>query len=479
MQQSWFRAMLLYSFLMRYNVQSFVRTSSPIRFNSLRRKLATTSTTTTITDVILKRSPQSKAFRNGSQLVFTKALIQQPSNTTIMNSSLVRVSVEGPSQQNAQPIGYGMYNPNSLYKIRILCHKYLQQHLYQTIDTMNNNDTVSMLTTILQHNLRMAVLKRQALNLPNESTNTYRVVHGEGDHLSGLAIDVIDSVVVIMSSAVWCQTYQTTITQVVQDHWPNHKIVWKTTPSRLAQDGYINEYEEESEETDGPGKGIVISKENGILYQTFPSSKGQKTGVYCDQRENRYYVAQFCKNKRVLDLCCYHGGFSLNAAIHGGAAQCTGVDSSAEAIRICQENAKLNDCTYRCEFVCDDITSYLQSSTQEYDVVILDPPKLAPTAASLVKAQRKYHALNRDAIKCVSKENGGILLSCTCSAAMTQKDGGQYFLETVHGAALAAGRQVTLLRVSGAASCHVQAPCSWPGGSYLTAAIFYVHPNKA
>jgi 23S rRNA G2069 N7-methylase RlmK/C1962 C5-methylase RlmI len=98
-------------------------------------------------------------------------------------------------------------------------------------------------------------------------------------------------------------------------------------------------------------------------------------------------------------------------------------------------------------------------------------------AKILDKARRKYHALNRDAMNAIDERNGGLLLTCSCSAAMTQAEGGQYFLKMVQGAALAAGRSVTLLSVSGAAPCHTQSPIAFPASSYLTAALFHVHPK--
>jgi 23S rRNA G2069 N7-methylase RlmK/C1962 C5-methylase RlmI len=94
--------------------------------------------------------------------------------------------------------------------------------------------------------------------------------------------------------------------------------------------------------------------------------------------------------------------------------------------------------------------------------------------ASLNKASKKYLSLNRDALKLMS-DDGGLFMTCTCSSAMTQKDGGNFFLQTVQQASLAAKREVTLLQVSGAAPCHTQSPASFPAGNYLTAAIFYVH----
>jgi 23S rRNA G2069 N7-methylase RlmK/C1962 C5-methylase RlmI len=95
----------------------------------------------------------------------------------------------------------------------------------------------------------------------------------------------------------------------------------------------------------------------------------------------------------------------------------------------------------------------------------------------LAKASRKYHSLNRDALKLID-DAGGLFMTCTCSAAMTQKEGGTYFLQTVQQASLAARREITLLRVSGAAPCHTQSPVSFPAGNYLTAAVFYVHAKE-
>ena len=167
--------------------------------------------------------------------------------------------------------------------------------------------------------------------------------------------------------------------------------------------------------------------------------------------------------------------------VHGGASSCTGVDSSQDAIDAAIANAELNGLDdSRIQFLRDDIAQYMKDANddaKEYDVIVLDPPKLAPSVSGLDRASRKYHALNRDAMKIIDRKEGGLLLTCTCSGAMTQKDGGNFFLQTVQNAALAAGRQVTLLRKSGAAPCHTQSPASYPAGNYLTAALFYVSPK--
>mmetsp|Transcript_18638 Transcript_18638/g.24002 ORF Transcript_18638/g.24002 Transcript_18638/m.24002 type:complete len:439 (+) Transcript_18638:130-1446(+) len=430
--------------------------------------------------------------------------------------ALVQVKVEGDSAQ-AGPIflGWGVYNPESLYRVRILCHRFLMQpqqyknmeRLIQEI-TAKSSSSSGALKLILKQQFAKAWKTRQALQLPSpplsddnaqplffhvNRTDTFRFLNGEGDQVSGVAMDVIGGdTIVVMSSAAWCEIHKETVLSSLESILPsNMKIVWKTTPGRLVQDGYDPKQQSQTEDdaastttaTTKVDDTMILSLENGIQYATFPFRDGQKTGVYCDQRENRLHLAPYCRNQRVLDLCCYHGGFSFNAVVHGGARQATGVDSSQEAVDVCWQNAELNDCADKVRFVKSDITAFMQKAFADdqekdnfYDVIVLDPPKLAPSVKSLDRARRKYQALNRDAIKLIDPTQGGLLLTCTCSAAMTQKDGGQYFLNMVQDAALAAGREVTLLRVSGAAPCHTQSPISWPASAYLTAALFRVHP---
>jgi 23S rRNA G2069 N7-methylase RlmK/C1962 C5-methylase RlmI len=500
--------------------------------------------------VLLKRTQQSKAFREGNQLVFTRAVqsiipVDNNSNKKLQQGDLVFISVAGKGEkgekingnedvnenwsdgskkdQNSDNvvIGIGTYNDNSLYKVRILVHKYTSMDLFETIQRTCTTST-DAIHAIVTHHIQAAIRLRTSMGLGTKSsstnsdytsasatvTDTYRLVNGEGDSLSGLAIDVIGgTVVVIMSSASWSEIYQNEITSVVRKELRTNDVIWKSTPSRLKQDGYTgldvneetkNTYDntnheyghDDSNEVLGtaPTQKMIVSKENGIYFETYPYDDGQKTGVYCDQRENRLYVAGLCNNKNVLDLCCYHGGFGITAAIHGNAKSITFVDSSSAAISIATANALRNSVPDEiCTFIHADIETFLQdeyrrldssssSASSYYDVIILDPPKLAPSVKVLDRARRKYHSLNRDAFKLINPVDGGLLLSCSCSAAMTCADGGQYFLNTIQGAALASGRHVTLLQKRGAASCHTISPICQPAGAYLTAALFYVHP---
>lgn len=415
---------------------------------------------------------------------------------TTMTSLLPRDNIVG-----SQIIGFGVYNPSSMYRVRILLHETSDPVTFAAVrnilsyssgttdqPAMDADATQNAMNLILRTKLKEAARSRLALNLPNSETDSFRLVNGEGDSMSGLAVDVLGSeVAVVMSSAAWCELYKDEIikslAEVLREVYgadSELEIVWRTTKSRLKQDGLVlpaaNENFDSNDEVEDDR--YVLATESMVKYRVFPWS-GQKTGFYCDQRENRRNVAVLCKGKRVLDLCCYNGGFTMNAAING-ATKCVGVDSSQDAIDAATENAALNGLSSdNVSFVRADIEDYMKMALdngEKYDVIILDPPKLAPTLSALEKSSRKYHSLNRDAIKLIDKESGGLLLTCTCSSAMTQKDGGQFFLSTVKGASLAARRQLSLLRTSGAASCHAQNPAAFPAGNYLTAALFHVSP---
>jgi len=485
--------------------------------------------TSSLHTVMVKRNRQSQNFREGAPLIFGNSIAatysENGDDDSIPLGSLVAVYVSRDDAQkhkgkkykkgkpsnepvyahtnydsseaaqhhatinNSQLIGYGVYNPHSMYRVRILCHA--TQHPVLAKDSKRKQKTrvedhdSEILKSILERKMSDAMNLRLAMNLPSESTDTYRLVNGEGDGCSGLAVDIIGgSTAIVMSSAAWCEVHKVAIVEVLEgllnDH-PSYNgvdidIIWRNTPSRLKQDGYELSFESEASDEDDTE---VIATESSVKYLTYPYSNGQKTGFYCDQRDNRLMVAEYCRDKRVLDLCCYNGGFALNAMVQG-AAQCVGVDSSQDAIDAATANAMKNELDpAKVSFVREDIAVYMKSAMneeEEFDVIVLDPPKLAPNLSTLDKASRKYHALNRDAMNLINREMGGLLLTCTCSAAMTQKDGGQYFLNTVNGAGLSAKRRVTLLRVNGAAPCHTQSPASFPAGAYLTAALFHVGP---
>ena len=422
-----------------------------------------------------------------------------------MNGNLLNtvkdVSAIKKSITDGKLIGFGFFNPFSMYRVFIFCHQSNYPELFKNIKSMikeskkgERETTEEVLELVLKTKFQDAMRARMLMNLPSENTDSYRLVNGEGDGLSGLAVDVLGGkVAVVMISASWGEIYKDVVVRALKAVLNLHPvygsdgksldIVCRNTPLRLKQDGYVFPEEEAEFILPQPPETPVVISENNIKYFTYPYDlSSQKTGFYCDQRDNRFNLAMKCQSKNILDLCCYNGGFALNAMIHGGAKSCIGVDSSQDAIDAANTNAELNKIDPNAmKFIKDDIADFMRRASdegKEFDVIVLDPPKLAPTVTALDRATRKYHSLNRDAIKLINSKDGGLLLTCTCSGAMTQKNGGQFFLETLKGAALAANRRITLLHSSGAAPCHTQCPASFPANAYLTAALFYISPAE-
>ncbi|CAN0337068.1 unnamed protein product [Ectocarpus fasciculatus] len=370
---------------------------------------------------------------------------------------------------------------------------------------------------VVKERLLTARDARRAIGLPNAKTDTYRLVNGEGDRLSGLVVDVFAGVVGVSSSAVWVEAFRPDIEAALGEVFGADatEIIWRRSDGRLQQDGWKGNNQsppgaaavEETTGADGEaarGAGNLeevggaagggkagekrlrsdapstVVREHGLEFEVRPQF-GQKTaGFYCDQRESRQAVRELSEGKNVLDMFCYSGGFALNAAA-GGALRVVGVDSSQPALEDARVNAARNGLEGLTEFVKDDALNFMKASCccrasaiaaktngDEYDLVIVDPPKLAPNKKALPRATSRYKRINAAALELVAP--GGILLTFTCSAAMTQGGG---FVGVVQSAAAAAGRTITLLKTVGPAADHVTNPC-YPEGAYLTGAFFYV-----
>ena len=357
-----------------------------------------------------KKSSKRMSNRNGrkqkhvEESSYTHYLIDIESDTAqeftssgVLNAKLQDTEKIDEALTQGKLIGFGIYNPESMYRIRFLCHQTSHPKLFNEVKRIlsfkarEGGTADEAIELILRTKMMDAIRARQSINLPSKTTDSYRLLNGEGDGLSGLAIDILGGrVVVFMSSAAWCEIYKDTIMKVVKQLLTEHSsyegddmnYVWRNTPSRLRQDGYHVLDNTLVEGTDDLEKDFVIATENGIRYKTHPLDlSSQKTGFYCDQRENRLNFARFCEGKSVLDLCCYNGGFALNAMVHGGASSCIGVDSSPVAINDAIENAKLNDLdTNKISFVRDDIANFMKSASEngdQFDVIVLDPPKVS------------------------------------------------------------------------------------------------------
>ena len=212
---------------------------------------------------------------------------------------------------------------------------------------------------------------------------------------------------------------------------------------------------------------VVI--ENGAKYAVDPED-GQKTGFYSDQRDNRMIIRNIASGKSVLDTFCYSGGFSVNAAL-GGAKRVVSVDSSQPALDTAQKNLQLNNVENVVQLIKADALDAMKSlltNNEQFDIVICDPPKLAPTRASLDRAKSKYIKINTLGMSLVKP--GGLLMTCTCSAAMTQSG---EFRKMLMESAQKAKRDITILSSTGPGLDH-PVHIAYPEGEYLTAVLVCV-----
>jgi 23S rRNA (cytosine1962-C5)-methyltransferase len=289
---------------------------------------------------------------------------------------------------------------------------------------------------------RAVVLRRQLLGL-EEVTNAYRVLHAEGDGLSGLIVDRYDDVLSV-------EVFSLGIYQRIGSVLPLLADRLGTRHARVRVDERIALAE------DFAGRPLASPKlpprvtiqEHGVRFRvTFEGS--HKTGFFCDQRDNRRDLARFCGDRSVLDVCCYTGGFGLHALVRGGAREVTGVDLDEKAIAQARDNANANQ--VRPNLIHADAFGYMRQMAQNgrsFGVVVLDPPKLIPGRLDIAAGKRKYFDLNVLAMRIV--EPGGLLLTCSCSGLLSPEE----FLILLRAAARQAGRSAQVLAVSGASADH-------------------------
>ena len=371
-----------------------------------------------------------------------------------------------------EPFAWGVFNPNSMYRVRIL-------------DTLLNTDDSISLDDVVSNRVRAAIAARATLGLlppPTTATDVYRMVNSEGDRLSGLIVDRLGpGVAVVQSSAVWIESRREMISELIKKHAGVDTVVWRQTSELLKEGGW--EVQDQDGEGGGGGEGAFdatpggssasaathVVQENGIKYACNPH--GQKTGFYCDQREHRAFIRALAKDKDVVDICCFSGGFTLSAAA-GGASTALGIDSSGPAIELARENAKLNgfgedhQSPQTVSFERADAMQFMRTALSEgkqWDIVVLDPPKLAPNKKSLQNALRRYESLNAVAMQLVRP--GGLLMTCSCSGAVAQSGG--EFESMLQKASKRARRKVQVVRKGGAAVDHPLDP-GYPEGQYLT-----------
>lgn len=286
----------------------------------------------------------------------------------------------------------------------------------------------------------------------DQSDGGARLIFSEGDQLSGLIVDRYGDCLSIMVTGLAMAVRLDSIVELLSERL-RPKAVFLRSERGIAQiegiqlsDGLIR-----GQQPDGP---IFIS-ENGLRFGV-DLGVGQKTGFYLDQRENRRAAAAYMRGRRVLDMFCYSGGFSLAAVALGQAKEVLGVDGSERAVALARANAQLNGLAgvHFEQADCFEKLDELLAGGERFGAVVLDPPKFARSRQSVNDALRAYHRLNRVGVDLL--EPGGILVTCSCSGHVTRED----FLYMLSGVAQQSGRDIQVLEQRGAAADHpIAATC--------------------
>ena len=341
-------------------------------------------------------------------------------------------------------IGNGHYQLGSI-AVRMLCFD----------DTTIDGD-------YYYNRLLAAYNTRVSLNLIREDNNSFRLVHGEGDFLPGLVVDIYGN------------------TAVMQAHSPGMHFARNTIAEALVKlpEGIVKNVYYKSETTlpyitrDTENYYIIggydtnIALENGLKFHV-DWLRGQKTGFFVDQRENRSLLEKYAKGRKVLNMFCYTGGFSFYA-MRGGAQAVHSVDSSSKAISLTRENVELNfPGDTRHEAFAEDAFKFLNEMDNSYDLIILDPPAFAKHKSALKNALIGYRKINAKAFEKIQK--GGILFTFSCSQAVSKEQ----FRLAVFSAAAQTGRKVRILHQLTQPADH---PINiyHPEGEYLKGLVLYV-----
>ena len=344
-------------------------------------------------------------------------------------------------------LGWGHYSPGTSIAVRMLTFS-------EEIPTAE----------LWYGKIKQAVTVRQDLGLFSEDNNTCRLVFAEGDGLPGLIADYYAGVLVIQCHTPGMHNVIKTLCSAFERALGKDlKAIYDKSSKALAKHGA-------TESVDGlvwgklPEKHFALENGNKFLIDW---EKGQKTGFFIDQRENRKLLGEYSKGKKVLNVFSYTGGFSIYA-LNSGASEVHSLDSSARALEVAEDNVRLNGFNEKLHISLEeDAVQYLKGEISEYDVVILDPPAFAKRASAKHNAVQGYKRINFRAME--SMKPGSILFTFSCSQAVNDK----LFTDTVISAAIQSGRTVRILhRLHQPADHPVSA--FHPEGAYLKGLVLRI-----
>ncbi|WP_315181453.1 class I SAM-dependent rRNA methyltransferase [Alloprevotella tannerae] len=360
--------------------------------------------------IVLKRG-KADSLRRFHPWVFSGAIQSLPHN--LKEGEIVRVE-----DASSQFLAVGHYQIGSI-AIRILSF-----------------EDVVVDDAFWDERLSEALMLRRALNLLRADNNIFRLVHGEGDRLPGLIVDIYGETAVMQAHSVGMHYARHQIAQSLQ------RILGKSVMQVYYKSETTLPYKANLEELDGPLLGNVsnnnVAVENDLRFH-IDWLRGQKTGFFIDQRENRLLLQHYSNKRHVLNMFCYTGGFSVYA-LRGGAQEVVSVDSSAKAIDLTNANVALNypNCNHHKAYA-EDAFKFLEKADDAYDLIVLDPPAFAKHKEAVRNALKGYTRLNLQAMRKIKR--GGILFTFSCSQAISKDQ----FRLAVFTAAAQSGRYVRIL----------------------------------
>jgi 23S rRNA (cytosine1962-C5)-methyltransferase len=348
-------------------------------------------------------------------------LVEKPAQRPKPGSIVDVVGVDGTW------IGRGFYNGHSRIALRML----------------ENDPDVAVDAGWFARKIGEAVrLRREFLRL-DEVSNAWRVVHSEGDGISGLVVDRYDDLLVVgfFSAGAW--RHREWIFNALRELFPGCRF-------HSFADEHVQK-QESFDYRDTLGTEPAVISEYGVRFRADPAG-AHKTGFFADQRENREWLSRQCAGKRVLDLCCNTGGFGVYAAVRG-AEEVVGIDIDPAVLDIARGNAKLNGLQGKAmpRFVQADIFPWLRDAAangERFDVVILDPAKMTRDREQVITALKKYLDMNKAALGVVKP--GGLFATFSCTGLVSEEQ----FTDMLRRAAFYAGRTVQVLKVAGAGPDH-------------------------
>lgn len=340
---------------------------------------------------------------------------------------------------DATPLGRGLYHAESTIAVRLL-----SRDPVRPLDAEFFRERIH----------RCLAFRRDVLAL-DRVTNAYRIVHGEGDGLSGVVVDRYDDLVVVEFFSAGMLRRREAIVAAIREQLPEARIHLRVDRASAEKEGLRLP----PSETEGPSEEVEI-RESKMRFLVDP--RGHKTGFFLDQRDNRRWLAELVRGQDVLDTFAYTGGFAIAARTLGKARRVVAVDLDEDAVARGRRNASLNRAEI--EWIHADAFGYLRRhrhAARPFDVICLDPPKWAARREAMDEAERRYIDLNTHALRAVRP--GGLLVTSTCSGLV----GEARFLRLLRQASAVAGRRIRVFRVAGAAPDHpVDLDC--PESRYLT-----------